>query len=50
MLVNALSAAKLYSIQSDASTDCGNTEDELLVVVYFDAHANDKTKQIFCSA
>ena len=42
MLVNALSAGKFYSIQSDARTDCGNIEDDLLVVMYFDAHANDK--------
>ncbi len=41
-LVEALSHAKFYSLQADGSTDCGNVEDELFLVAYFDPHAADK--------
>ena len=41
-LVDTLSHAKFYSLQTDGSTDSGNIEDELYLVVYFDPHAADK--------
>lgn len=36
-----ISNSKFFSIQLDTSTDCGNTEEELFLVLYFDAHSPD---------
>ena len=33
-LVDNLSRAKFFSLQADGSTDCGNVEDELFLVVF----------------
>ena len=38
-LVNALSRANIYSLQTDGTTDRGNIEDKLFLVVYLDHHA-----------
>ena len=32
---------RFFSIQADTTTDCGNIEDELYMVVYFDPHTQD---------
>ena len=37
-LAGVLTKANYFSIQADSSTDCGNIEDELFLVVYFNAH------------
>lgn len=39
-LLGKLSKVKFFSIQSDASTDSGNIEDELFLVLYFDPYTN----------
>ena len=35
------SGAKFFSLQADGSTDAGNVEDELFLVLTFDPHAKD---------
>ena len=40
-LVSALTGAKFISLQADGSTNAGNVEDELFLVLYFDPHAKD---------
>ena len=40
-LADVLSKAKYFSIQADGSTDTANIEDELFLVLYFDAHTKD---------
>ena len=35
-LMTALSRSKFFSLQADGSTDAGNTEDEMFLVLYFD--------------
>ena len=42
VLVKDLSLAKFHSVQADGSTDCGNIEDELFLVAYFDPHGADR--------
>ena len=34
--------ANFLSIEADGSTDVGNVEDELLLVLYFDPHSKDR--------
>lgn len=41
LLVSALSRSKFFSFQADASTDTGNVEIELCLVVYFDPLSSD---------
>ena len=41
LLCSALAKAKFFSVQSDGSTDAGNIENELFMVLYFDSHAPD---------
>ena len=41
ILVSALAGVKFFSLQADGSTDAGNVEDELFLVLYFDPHAKD---------
>ena len=41
-LVEALSCANFYSLQADGTTDSGNIEDELFLVVYLDHNAADR--------
>ena len=38
-LVEALSRANFYSLQEDGTTDSGNIEDEVFLIVYLDHHA-----------
>ena len=38
-LVDDLTRAKFFSLQVDGSTDCGNIEDELFLVVFLDYQA-----------
>ena len=40
-LAAVLAKAKFLSIQADGSTDSANIEDELFLVLYFDAHSQD---------
>lgn len=40
-LVGALDHSKFFSIQVDSSTDTGNSENELFLVLYFDPHCAD---------
>ena len=40
-LVAALNQCKFFSLQADSSTDTGNTENELFLVLYFDPHSAD---------
>ena len=40
-LVAALNQCKFFSLQADGSTDTGNTENELFLVLYFDSHSAD---------
>lgn len=40
-LVNLLTKVKFFSLQFDGSTDVGNTEDELLLVVFCDPFSAD---------
>ena len=41
LLGESLHKAKFYSIQMDGSTDSGNVEEELFLVVYFDPFSSD---------
>ena len=41
ILVGALAGVKCFSLQADSSTDAGNVEDELFLVLYFDSLAKD---------
>ena len=41
LLTSTLARAKFFSIQSDGSTDAGNAENELFLVLYLDPHAPD---------
>ena len=41
LLNSTLSKAKFFSIQGDGSTDSGNIEEELFLVLYFDPRAED---------
>ena len=41
ILVSALAGVKCLSFQADSSTDAGNVEDELFLVLYFDPLAKD---------
>ena len=36
-----LTKAKFFSIQADTTTDCGNIEDELYMVMHFDPYSQD---------
>ena len=40
-LVGALDHSKFFSIEVDSSTDTGNSENELFLVLYFDPHCAD---------
>ena len=40
-LLASLNNSKFFSVQVDASTDSGNVEDELFLVLYFDPHGAD---------
>ena len=40
-LVTSLNQSKFFSLQADSSTDTGNTENELFLVLYFDPHSTD---------
>ena len=40
-LAAVLAKAKNFSIQADGSTDSADVEDELFLVLYFDAHSQD---------
>ena len=42
ILLAELSRSKFFSLQADASTDAGNIELELFLILYFDAVAQDK--------
>ena len=44
--VEVLGRAKFFSIQADSSTDAGNAEEELFLVVYLDHNAMDKRVHI----
>ena len=41
LLTTTLARAKFFSVQSDGSTDAGNAENELFLVLYHDPHAPD---------
>ena len=45
-LVGDLTGAKFFSLQADGSTDCGNIEDELFLVVFLDHQAVDKRLRV----
>ena len=45
-LAEVLAKAKFFSIQADGSTDSANIEDELFLVLYFDAHTQDGTVHV----
>ena len=45
-LVEALSRANFYSLQADGTTDSGNIEDELFLVVYLDHHAELANRRV----
>ena len=45
-LTCVLFKAKFFCIQVDTTTDCGNIEDELYMVVYFDPHTQDGAVQV----
>jgi len=40
-LKKAVSNSNFFSIQLDTSTDCGNFEEELFLMLYFDAQSPD---------
>ena len=40
-LLNNLSKVNFFSVQSDTSTDSGNVEEELFLVLYFDPYTDD---------
>ena len=40
-LMKALSHSKFFSLQADGSTDAGNIEEELFLVLYFDPYSQD---------
>ena len=40
-LVNALSKAKFFSVQMNGSTDSGNIEEEVFLVMYLDTQSKD---------
>ena len=40
-MASALTGAKFISLQADSSTDAGNVENELFLVLTFDPHAKD---------
>ncbi len=40
-LMAALSQSKFFSLQADGSTDAGNVEDELFLVLHFDPYSAD---------
>ena len=37
----AVNQCKCFSLQAESSTDIGNTENELFLVLYFDSHSAD---------
>ena len=41
ILVSALVGVKFFSLQADGTTNAGNIEDELFLVLYFNLHAKD---------
>ena len=41
ILLQALKAARFFSLQADGSTDVGNVENELFLALYFDPYASD---------
>ena len=41
LLVTVLAKAKYFAIEADGSTDPGNMEEELFLVMYLDPHAKD---------
>ena len=45
--VAALNQCKFFSLQADSSTDTGNTENELFLVLYFDSHSADGTVHVW---
>ena len=40
-LTTALSRSKFFSLQADGSTDAGNIEEELFLVLFFDPYSKD---------
>ena len=40
-LMTALSRSKFFSLQADGSTDAGNVEDKLFLLLYFDPYSKD---------
>ena len=40
-LMTALSRSKFFSLQADGSTDAGNIEEELFMVLHFDPYSKD---------
>ena len=40
-LMKALSRSKFFSLQADGSTDAGNIEEELFLVLYFNPYSQD---------
>ena len=45
-LLRALSRSKFFSLQADGSTDSGNIEEELFLVLHFDPYSKDGTVHI----
>ena len=40
-LLRALSCSKFFNLQADGSTDSGNIEEELFLVLHFDPYSKD---------
>ena len=45
-LAAALNQREFFSLQADSSTDTGNTDNELFLVLYFDPHSTDSKVRV----